>query len=93
MTLRMHSQKEPHPPPSSISTSPTAQQFTCVREHVKSSTSPKKRNYCQRGEGGSEAIVNFLTSQPNGDLPFRGGGGSGDKQQEFPFFGDVEILT
>ncbi len=65
-----------------------------IRGHVKSSTSPKKGNYCQRGEGGFEAVSYFLTSlgdveriyfQLNGEFPFRGGGGSGEKRQEFPF--------
>ncbi len=50
------------------------------------------------GRGGLEAMSYFLTSlgevdfQLNGEFPFRGGGGSGDKRQEFPFFGDVELL-
>ena len=31
-----------------------------LRDHVKSSTSPKKGNYCERGEGGLEAMPYFF---------------------------------
>ncbi len=31
--------------------------------------------------------------QLNGEFTFRGGGGTGDKRQEFHFVGDVELLT
>ena len=57
------------------------------RDHVKSSTSPKKKNTFVKGGGGGfgSYVIHF---------PFRGrSGGSGDKRQELPFFGDVELLT
>ncbi len=37
-------------------------------------------------------IFTKIHFQPNGELPFMGGGGSRNKCVELPFFGDVELL-
>ena len=59
-----------------------------LRDHIKSSTSPIKGNFCQRGGGGLGGhVILFQRS-----LHLREGG-SGDKRQKFPFFGDLELLT
>ncbi len=57
-----------------------------LRDHIKSTTSPKKGNFCQRWEGVFAGHVILF-------VLLEGEGGSGNKRQEFPFFRDVELLT
>ncbi len=50
-----------------------------VRNHVKSSTSPKKGNFCQKGEGGFGGHV-ILFDKSWRRFLLEGEGGSGDKR-------------
>ncbi len=44
-----------------------------------------------RGVGSGYHVKDHF--QPNSEFPFREGGGSENKCDEFPFFGDIELLT